>query len=111
MTFLSVILGNRSIFVTRHHLVSKFPNQSAIGQHQYQLIELKAEVNIIAWHFLVQSTRFKMEDFVKGITPNITSTQVCYVCCCNIDNVTRQYYIINYQSSIWFMFVGLLMYI
>ena len=45
----------------------------------------------------MQSTTFKMEDFVKGITPNITSTQVCDVCCCNIDNVAHD--IVSYTNE------------
>ena len=89
--------------VISHHAVCKFPTPSVIGQHQQHLIESRAEVHIIAWHFphgeyiIFNLFMFKMEDFVQGITPNMTSTQVCDVCRCNIDNVAHD--IISYTNE------------
>ena len=38
-----------------------------------------------------------MEEFIQGITSNMTSTQVCDVCCSNIDSVARD--IISYTNE------------
>ena len=92
---MSVILGNKRVSVINRHAVCKFPALSVIGQHRHDLIESRAEVHIITWHFprgeyiIFNLFTLKMEDFVQGITPNMTSTQVCDVCCYNIDNVAH----------------------
>ena len=41
----------KRVSVISHHPVCKFPAQSVIGQHQYQLMQSKAEVHIIARQF------------------------------------------------------------
>ena len=81
------------------HAVCKFPAPSVIGQHRHQLIESRAEVYIIAQHFphAEYTSTFKMEEFIQGIMPNMTSTQVCDVCCCNIDNVAHD--VISYTNG------------
>ena len=76
---------------------------SVIGQHQHHLIESSAEVHIITQHFshgeyiIFNRFTFKMENFVQGITPYMTSTQVCEVCHCNIDSVAHD--IISYTNE------------
>ena len=46
---------------------------------------------------------FKMDDFVKGITPNMTSTQVCNVCCYNINNVGHDNVSYTHETSVFTM--------
>ena len=110
--FLSVILGNKRVSVISHHAVCKFPMLSVIGQHQHQLIESRVEVHIITRHFpcgeyiIFNLFTFKMEDFVQGITPNMTSTQVCDVCCCNIDNVAHDIISYTNETNVFTMDIG-----
>ena len=54
-------------------------------------------MHIIARHFPRAEYMFKMEEFIQGITSNMTSTQVCDVCCSNIDSVARD--IISYTNE------------
>ena len=54
-------------------------------------------MHIITRHFPRAEYTFKMEEFIQGITSNMTSTQVCDVCCCNIDNVARD--VISYTNE------------
>ena len=49
---------------------------------------------------------FKMEDIVQGITPNMTSTQVCDVCCCNIDNVAHDIISYTNETNVFTMDIG-----
>ena len=70
---------------------------SVIGQQRHHLIEFRAEVHIIARHFPRAEYTLKMEEFIQGITSNMTSTQVCDVCCSNIDSVARD--IISYTNE------------
>ena len=98
--------------VFSHHAVCKFPAPSVIGQHQHQLIESRTEVHVITRHFpraeyiIFKLFTFKMEDFVKGITPNMTSTQVCDVCCCNIDNVAHDIISYTNETNVFTMDIG-----
>ena len=109
---MSVILGNKRVSVISHHAVCKFPAPSVIGQHRHHLIESRAEVHIIARHFprgeyiIFNLFTFKMEDFVQGITPNMTSTQVCDVCCCNIDNVAHDIISYTNETNVFTMDIG-----
>ena len=83
--------------VISRHAVCKLPALSVIGQQRHHLIESRAEVHIIARHFPHVEYMFKMEEFIQGITSNMTSTQVCDVCCSNIDSVARD--IISYTNE------------
>ena len=83
--------------VISRHAVCKFPVLSVIGQQLHHLIEFRAEVHIIAQHFPRAEYMLKMEEFIQGITSNMTSTQVCDVCCSNIDSVARD--IISYTNE------------
>ena len=83
--------------VISHQAVCKFPVPSVIGQQRHHLIESRAEVHIIARHFPCAEYTFKMEEFIQGITSNMTSTQVCDVCCSNIYSVARD--IISYTNE------------
>ena len=47
-----------------------------------------------------------MEDFVQGITPNMASTQVCDVCCCNIDNVAHDIISYTNETNVFTMDIG-----
>ena len=47
-----------------------------------------------------------MEDFVQGITPNMTSTQICDVCCCNIDNVAHDIISYTNETNVFTMDIG-----
>ena len=109
---MSVILGNKRVSVISHHAVCKFPAPSVIGQHQHQLIESRVEGHIITQHFspgeyiIFNLFTFKREDFVQGITPNMTSTQVCDVCCCNIDNVAHDTISYTNETNVFTMDIG-----
>ena len=98
--------------VISHHAVCKFPVPSVIGQHRHQLIESRVEVHIITRHFpcaeyiIFKLFTFKMEDFVQGIMPNMTSTQVCDVCCCNIDNVAHDIISYTNETNVFMMDIG-----
>ena len=98
--------------VISRHAVCKFPTPSVIGQHRHDLIESRAEVHIIARHFprgeyiIFNLFTLKMEDFVQGITPNMTSTQVCDVCCCNIDNVAHDIISYTNETNVFTMDIG-----
>ena len=69
-------------------------------------------MHIIAWHFphaeyiIFNHFTFKMKDFVQGITPNMTSTQVCDVCCCNIDNVAHDIISYTNETNVFTMDIG-----
>ena len=68
-------------------------------------------MHIIARHvprgeYVIFNLTFKMEDFVLGITPNMTSTQVCDVCCCNIDSVARNIISYTNETSVFTMDIG-----
>ena len=108
---MSVILGNKRVSVISRHAVCKFPAPSVTGQHRHELIESRAEVHIIARHFprgeykIFNVFTLKMEDFVQGITPNITSTQVCDVCC-NIDNVAHDIISYTNETNVFTMDIG-----
>ena len=54
-------------------------------------------MHIITRHFPRAEYTLKMEEFIQGITSNMTSTQVCDVCCSNIDIVARD--IISYTNE------------
>ena len=109
---MSVILGNKRVSVISCHAVCKFPAPSVIGQHRHDLIESRVEVHIIAQHFphgeyiIFNLFTLKMEDFVQGITPNMTSTQVCDVCCCNIDNVAHDIISYTNETNVFTMDIG-----
>ena len=83
--------------VISRQAVCKFPTPSVIGQQRHHLIESRVEVHIIAQHFSRAEYTLKMEEFIQGITSNMTSTQVCDVCSSNIDSVARD--IISYTNE------------
>ena len=83
--------------VISHQAVCKFPAPSVIGQQRHHLIESRAEVHIITRHFPREEYTLNMEEFIQGITSNMTSTQVCDVCCSNINSVACD--IISYTNE------------